>query len=959
MSLSLIYCYFMLMDDIFLNWIFQFLGRLHPMTVHFPIGLLVVALFLELLTLKGNRPGLREGINWMVYLGSLFAVLACSLGWLLRTFDEYLGELVQWHQNLGIATAVLSVITAILMQMTLRGQLSNYLLYRSVLILTVFSLTITGHLGASLTHGEDFLSSALPGTEDTFEDGKSGVLLTQLDQLDSLSESQQDALNLGVRAILAHNCYQCHSENKQKGELVLDNKRGVFQGGKSGKVIIPGQPEESEIYRRITLSPDHDEVMPKKGKVLKADEIELVKLWIKNGAHWSDRALKVFPEAPLALTKPQLPESSVENHPLDKLVDTYFEQHGINWPEVVDDNVFIRRAYLDIVGLLPEPEKISQFVGDNQPNKRAVLIDELLNDRSNYTQHWLSFWNDLLRNDYSGTGFITGGRKQITSWLCNSLNENKPYDLMVRELINPSEESEGFIRGIQWRGVVNASQRTEMQAAQNIGQSLLGVNVKCASCHNSFVSNLTLDQAYGFASIFADTTMELYRCDKPTGKMAKVNFLYPELGSVEAESIKERLTLLSQVMVKPENGRLYRTITNRIWKQLMGRGIIEPVDEMDNAPWDASILDWLAADFIDSGYDLQHLIKRIMTSKTYQLPAVGYQDLEDIKSSEYVFTGPVIRRMSAEQFCDAVSQVIAPVYYAAAYDPTSAGLSSDRIWHKEVKFDRAVLPDPGERYFRRVFDLPDKGIKMSSVLISVDHSYKLYINGKRISEGSDWKKVDKIEVTDLLTPGKNVIAVEGINEGKIANPAGILFAMKIGYEDGQDILIQAGGDWKSTQAFPGNDWINLKFNDETWENVRNYGSSHWDKLLNFKFEDSNNQFARASLVRQHPFMKALGRPSRENVATSRDDQPTLLQALELTNGDFFNNVLAEGATKWLIEYTDSEKIADTLYLKSLGRAPTKQEKKVMLDALGVEPNVADVQDLFWATLLSPEFQFIY
>jgi uncharacterized membrane protein/mono/diheme cytochrome c family protein len=947
------------MDDISLNWIFQFLGRLHPLTVHFPIGLLVVALFLELLTLKGKRPGLREGINWMVYLGALFAVLACCLGWLLRTFDEYSGELVQWHQNLGIATAVLSLITALLLQQTLRGKFKNFLVYRSTLFLTVISLTITGHLGASLTHGEDFLSSALPGNKDTFDGGKSGVLLTQLNQLDALSASQQDALNLEVRAILAHNCYQCHSENKQKGGLVLDNKRGVFQGGASGLVIVPGKPEQSEIYRRITLPTNHDEVMPKKGKVLKVDEIALVKLWIKNGAHWSDRAQKVFPEAALALTKPELPEASDENHPLDKLVDTYFERNGINWPEVVDDKAFIRRAYLDIVGLLPEPEKISQFIGDKQPNKRAVLIDELLNDRSNYTQHWLSFWNDLLRNDYSGTGFITGGRKQITSWLYNSLNENKPYDLMVRELVNPSEESEGFIKGIQWRGVVNASQRTEMQAAQNIGQSLLGVNVKCASCHNSFISNLTLDQAYGFATIFADSTLELNRCDKPTGKMAKVNFLYPELGSVEAESIKERLSLLSEVMVKPENGRLYRTITNRIWKQLMGRGIIEPVDEMDNAPWDASMLDWLAADFVDSGYDLKHLIKRIMTSKAYQLPAVGYQDLEDIKATEYIFAGPVIRRMSAEQFCDAVSQVIAPVYHAAAYDPTSEGLSADRIWHKEVKFDRTVLPDPGKRYFRRVFNLPDKDIQMSEVLISVDHSYTLYINGKKISEGSDWKKVDKIDVADLLTPGKNVIAVEGINEGKIANPAGILFALKISFEDDQDMLIESDREWKSTQAFPGGDWMTLEYNDASWEQVRNYGSSHWDKLLNYKFEDSMHQFARASLVRQHPFMKALGRPSRENVATSRDDQATLLQALELTNGDFFNNVLAEGAVQWLNAYEDPEKIADTLYLKSLGRAPTKQEKKVMLDALSEEPNVADVQDLFWATLLSPEFQFIY
>lgn len=946
------------MDIILLSWIFQFLGRLHPLTVHFPIGLLVVALFLELLTIKGKRPGLRDGINWMVYLGALFAVVACCLGWLLRTFDDYSGELVQWHQNLGIATAVLSFITALLLQMTLRGKFSNFLLYRSALFLTVFSLTITGHLGASLTHGEDFLSS-IPGKDDTLDDGKSRVLLTQFNQEDSLSESQQDALNLEVRAILAHNCYQCHSENKQKGGLVLDNKRGVFQGGESGVVIVPGKPEQSEMYRRISLPIDHDEVMPKKGKVLKENEIALVKLWINNGAHWSDRALKVFPEAPLALEKPELPQASTENHPVDKLIDQYFIQHGIKWPEVVDDQIFIRRAYLDVVGLLPEPEKVVAFVGDQTPDKREELIDELLSDHHNYTQHWLSFWNDLLRNDYSGTGFITGGRKQITSWLYRSLQENKPYDIMIRELVNPTEESEGFIKGIEWRGVVNASQRTEMQAAQNIGQSLLGVNVKCASCHNSFISNLTLDQAYGFASIFADSTMELYRCDKPTGKMAKVNFLYPELGTVEAESIKERLSLLSKVMVKPENGRLYRTITNRIWKQLMGRGIVEPVDEMDNTPWDATLLDWLAADFVDSGYDLKHLIRRIMTSRSYQLPTANYKKQEDVKSAEFVFKGPIVRRLSAEQFCDAVSQVIAPMYYAVAYDPTSEGLASNRIWHKEVKFDRTVLPDPGKRYFRYVYTLPGTEIRMAKVLISVDNSYTLYMNGKSISQGSDWEKVDKIDVTDLLTSGRNVIAVEGNNEGKIANPAGILFAMKISFDNGQVVLIQSGNDWKSTKTFPGDDWINLDFNDESWEEVRNYGSSHWDKLLNFNFEDSNHQFARASLVRQHPFMKALGRPSRENVATSRDDQATLLQALELTNGDFFNSVLADGAARWLLEYNHSEQIADQLYLKSLGRKPNNEEKEIILSALGTEPTTSDVQDLFWATLLAPEFQFIY
>lgn len=947
------------MDNTSWTWIFQFLGRLHPLTVHFPIGLLVVASFLEVLTFKGKRTGLREGINWMVYLGALFAILATGLGWLLSTFDDYAGDLVLLHQNMGIATAILSLITGIILRMTELGKVSNFGIYRSSLFTTVVSLTITGHLGASLTHGEDFLSSTLPGNKELYDDQKTTTLLSQLDQLDTLSESQQDKLNMEVRAILAHNCYQCHSENKQKGDLILDSKRGVFKGGKSGEVIIAGNPAKSELFKRINLPANHDDVMPKKGKVLQDSEIALIKLWIKNGAHWSDRALKVFPEAELALSKPDLPESN-EKHPVDRLIGAYFSQHDLNWPEVVDDKTFMRRAYLDIVGLLPEPKMITKFAKDQSLDKREFLIDDLLNEQDNYTQHWLSFWNDLLRNDYSGPGFITGGRKQITDWLYKSLEENKPYNIMVKELVNPTEESEGFIKGIQWRGVVNASQRTEMQAAQNIGQSLIGVNVKCASCHNSFVSNLTLDQAYGFAAIFADSALELNRCDKPIGKMATVNFLYPELGSVEAETIKGRLELLSEVMVKPENGRLYRTITNRIWKQLLGRGIIEPADEMDNNPWDADLLDWLAADFIDSGYDLKHLIKRIMTSKAYQLQAVEYKELLEIKSDQYEFEGPIVRRMSAEQFCDAVSQVIAPVYYAAAYDPKSEGLSTNRIWHKEVKFDRTVLPDPGKRYFRHIFKLSDTPIESARILISVDHSYTLYINGNAVSKGANWEKVEKVDVKDVLIPGNNVIAIDGVNEGNIANPAGILFAMKLVDEKGLETIIQSGSDWKSTDMLPSGDWINIEFDDHDWENARNYGSSHWDELLNFKFEDNEYPFVRASLVRQHPFMKALGRPTRENVTTSRDDQATLLQALELTNGGYFNKVLDEGAGTWLKEYEgNSELISDELYLKSLGRMPTGQEKKIMLQALGVKPDKDSLQDLFWATLLLPEFQFIF
>jgi len=697
--------------------------------------------------------------------------------------------------------------------------------------------------------------------------------------------------------------------------------------------------------------------MPKKGKTLQKSEIELVKLWIQNGAHWSDQALKIFPEAELALTMPELPTSQ-ENHPVDKIIDAYFNEKDVDWSAVVDDRIFIRRASLDIIGLLPEPEVISAFMNDSNPNKREQLIDNLLADTHNYTQHWLSFWNDLLRNDYSGTGFITGGRKQITDWLYKALEENKSYDQMVKELVNPVEGSEGFIKGIQWRGVVNSSQQTEMQAAQNIGQSLMGVNVKCASCHNSFVSNLTLEQSYGFASIFADSVLELNRCDKPLGKMATVNFLYPELGSVEGETVQERLYNLAQVMVKRENGRLYRTITNRFWDRLMGRGIVEPLDEMDNTPWNADLLDWLATDFIESGHDLKHLIKRVMMSKAYQLPTEKHARQEELKA-DYVFHGPVLRRLSAEQFADAVSQVISPVYHTIEYSSDDNQMATNRIWHPEIQFDRRVLPEPGKRYFRKSFTIPDISVQQAKVLISVDHAYTLFLNGTKVAEGSDWEKVGKLNVTEFLKPGKNQIAIEGINEGSIANPAGVLFSMNLQFKAGETMQIDSDDTWQSTADTPDETWTSLGYNDTAWGTVQNYGTSNWGRLIDYTFEDQNGAFARASLVKQHPFMKALGRPSRENVTTSRDEQATLLQALELTNGEFFNGVLEDGAIRWMERYNNnSQKIIERLYEKSLGRKPSEKEEEILLAVLGDKPELEAVQDVFWSTLILPEFQFI-
>src|SRR5690606_19369439 len=199
-----------------------------------------------------------------------------------------------------------------------------------------------------------------------------------------------------------------------------------------------------------------------------------------------------------------------------------------------------------------------------------------------------------------GTGYIDGGRKQITTWLYAALLNNMPYDQFVRELISPSSGSEGFIKGFKWRGNVNASQTTEMQFSQNVAQVFLGINLKCASCHDSFVSEWKLADAYNLAAITAEKPLELHRCDVPQGTFAKPGFLFAELGEIDGSLPREeRLAQLAHLITDPRNGRLPRTIVNRLWHRLMGRGIVHPVDAMDSDPWSPELLDYLAGYLVE------------------------------------------------------------------------------------------------------------------------------------------------------------------------------------------------------------------------------------------------------------------------------------------------------------------------------------------------------------------------
>jgi uncharacterized membrane protein/mono/diheme cytochrome c family protein len=667
-------------------WFLRLLGRLHPLAVHFPVALLLFTALLELGTIKNFNSTLRPGIKILLIAGIISSLISAIFGILLSGSAEY-GENLILHQWLGISTAFSGILVWFLHQRILIKNQTQYIkTYRLALFITALGVIIAGHLGASLTHGDDYLSSTLPWT-DNFENTETtsfDINSNNHDQ-DTLTKAQEKELNLKVRAIFAHNCYKCHGDEKVKGDLRLDSKDFVFKGGENGEVIVPGKPEESELFRRISLPSNHEDVMPSKGKKLTANDLAIIEFWIKKGAPWPDGSDKdgVFKVAELAPRNPVLPSASgIYTNPVDRWTNQYFVENKITWPKLVDDRTFLRRLYMDVIGLLPNKQETDEFKKDKRPDKRAIWSKKLLDREDDYALHWLTFWNDALRNDYTGTGYITKGRYAITEWLYQSIKSNKSYDLFVKELVNPDENSKGFIEGIKWRGVVNSSQRTEMQAAQNVAQVFLGLNLKCASCHNSFISDWKLEDAYAFANIFADTTLEINRCDKPTGKFTDARMLWKELGSIDNNaSVPVKRSQLANNMVKPQNGRLYRTLVNRIWAQIMGRGFIEPVDLMDNDPWSEDMLDWMAFNFQQNNSNIKDLIYLITSSKTYQLPSAGFKDPNEIVSQEYKFSGRLRKRMSAEQFADAGSALFGPIFpdSMVRYKPVIKNLKDQNI----------------------------------------------------------------------------------------------------------------------------------------------------------------------------------------------------------------------------------------------------------------------------------------
>ncbi len=445
-----------------------------------------------------------------------------------------------------------------------------------------------------------------------------------------------------VLPILQDNCFRCHSDQAEGG-LQLTSRDGVLAGGDSGEpAATPHAPNESQLLARVR-SQDEGERMPPSSNLTEA-QVATLEQWIQSGVAWG-RA---------------------------------FAPEAIEPVSIVDDASFLRRAYLDCWGIPPTETELRSFLADQDPHKRAKAIDRLLADER-VADHWVSYWQDVLAENPSILKPSLNNTGPFRYFLHEAIRDNRPFDRLVTELVMlRGSEREGGSAGFGMAADNDAPLATRSLV---LASAFLGIDMQCARCHDSPYHSTTQQDLFALSAMLARSSVTV----PPTSTVApgffeqhkgreslirvtlkpgvKVEPQWPFASATGAEDndwlrdlmqqpddSRERLAAL---ITAPSNERFAAVIVNRIWKRLLGAGLVEPVDD-----WEAArashpqLLTWLSREFVASGYDMRYLMRLVMTSDLYQRQAVG-SNAEAIAEVRF-FTAPERRRLTAEQVVDSL-----------------------------------------------------------------------------------------------------------------------------------------------------------------------------------------------------------------------------------------------------------------------------------------------------------------
>jgi hypothetical protein len=521
--------------------------------------------------------------------------------------------------------------------------------------------------------------------------------------------------NRDIRPLFSNTCFVCHGpDNKlRKAHLRLDQRESAIKKG----VIVPGKPAESEVYKRLT-STDPEERMPppKLKKDLTKEQIELVRLWIEQGANYQGLWSLIPPRRPAV---PAVKNTSWVRNPIDNFILARLEKEGIAPSAEADSGTLIRRLSLDLRGLPPTPQEVDAFLADHSSDAYEKLVDRFLLSPA-YGERLAVYWLDVVRYADSG-GYHSDNPREVwmyRDYVIQAFNKNLPFDRFITEQLagdllpkatREQRIASGFNRLLQTteEGGAQPKEYTAKYQAdrvRNSGTIFLGLTLGCCECHNHKFDPFTTKEFYQFAAFFADVqetavgrqpqtpmpspaqAAQLKRLDEQMATLAKQGkqpAIQKQLAALkqQKELLKKTIptTLVSTAgpprlvrilhrgnwlddsgeivqpgtpaalpplpvkgrratrldlarwMVSEDNPLTARVFVNRLWMLFFGQGLCKtPGDFGSQGAWPThpELLDWLAVEFRDSGWDVRHIIKLMVMSRTYRQTSTIRPDLK-------------------------------------------------------------------------------------------------------------------------------------------------------------------------------------------------------------------------------------------------------------------------------------------------------------------------------------------
>ncbi len=769
-----------------------------------------------------------------------------------------------------------------------------------------------------------------------------------------------------ILPILQEKCWRCHSSRVKEPSagLLLDTPEQLMQGNQYGPVITRMLPDESVLVERIEMKPDKRGVMPPTGQgdPCSPKQIALIREWIQQGAKTGDWQGYQKPKqayqpkdqrtnSPLSVNQygkneenpglelTSIPENSMRiSHSLirnkaqeiDQIIQQNRIEKGFEKPAKANDRIFLRRAYLGIVGRIPTLNESMEFLASTQRNKRMLLIDKLIASEG-YVNHWFHFWADLLKVDSTAVDQVAA--VYYADWVKKALASNMPYDQMVFELITAT----GMPYQNGATGWMASDQNMKPDHMANTVQAFLGIQIQCAQCHDHPFDQWNQFEFQSMVSYYGgvqynvrggnqlfvnrareagitDLTQKQDRFLRQIGGRYRLSIWEPNFNrwhtlptDYQYADAKPRQQLAPAVMfgeqphingspraafadwiTAKENEFFADAIANRLWKQLMGVGLIEPIDEIKyhTEPSMPELLETLSDMIVTFNFNLKDILRVLYNTHTWQMETRTEDLPEDLY--EYAYNGRPLQRMSGEQMWDSIVSL-------AIRD------LDERKGH-------------GSRYITDEFKQQLEDTYLMPIEQLVATYTDEYIDQYRKKNRDEQRDAYKVYMTDI--------------NGK-----------RFKDWDGRPLR-----EIKSYSYFNFNSWTHDHMTDPRWRGMER-GLVRASEL--------------PSPAPGYHFVRQFGQSDRQSIGTGSQD-PNVTQALALLNGPIYYALDAENSllANQLNKLEKNEERINALFRAILTRNPTLDDIEIASHVMESNYQKKSQRMILWALINTREFMYI-